>query len=336
MSGRRRTTLSDVASRAGVSVTTASYILNGRSAEMRISHDAAERVRTAAADLEYRPNRNARSLRTATTATFGVISDHVASGSYSSRMLTGASAAARASDHVLMIGETEGDPEVEIRLIGELLDRQVDGILYATLATSVVQVPKLLRDQHVVLLNCMDPGGQVPAVVPDELEGGRTAAQVLIDAGIDGDNGGAIRVVGYDSDPRAVAGPLRLRGVRERLREAGIPLGEVIPCAWDVVPAFDAVQGLLRSGEPVRALVCLNDRIAMGAYQAISEHGLSVPDDVAVVSFDGSDLAAWLRPTVTSVSIPFADLGAVAVAALMDRTQGVQRLPMPLVVGGSA
>jgi LacI family transcriptional regulator len=299
---------------------------------MRISHDAAERVRAAAADLEYRPNRNARSLRTATTATFGVISDHVASGSYSSRMLTGASAAARASDHVLMIGETEGDPEVEIRLIRELLDRQVDGILYATLATSVVQVPRLLRDQRVVLLNCMDPGGQVPAVVPDELEGGRTAAQVLIDAGIDRD----IRVVGYDTDLRAIAGPLRLRGVRERLAAAGIALGEVIPCAWNVLPAFDAVHRVLADREPVRALVCLNDRMAMGAYQALAEHGLRVPDDVAVVSFDGSDLATWLRPTLTSVSIPFADLGAVAVAALMDRTQGVQRLPMPLVGGGSA
>ena len=235
-----------------------------------------------------------------------------------------------------MIGETEGDPEVEIRLIGELLDREVDGILYATLATSVVQVPRLLRDQHVVLLNCMDPGGQVPAVVPDELEGGRTAAQVLIDAGVDGVTNGAIRVVGFDSDLRAVAGPLRLRGVRERLAEAGIPLGEVVACAWDVVPAFEAVRELFRSDEPVRALVCLNDRIAMGAYQAIAEHGLRVPDDVAVVSFDGSDLAGWLRPTVTSVSIPFTDLGAVAVAALMDRTQGVQRLPMPLVAGGSA
>jgi LacI family transcriptional regulator len=73
----------------------------------------------------------------------------------------------------------------------------------------------------------------------------------------------------------------------------------------------------------------------MGAYQALGEHGLRVPEDVAVVSFDGSDLAGWLRPTVTSVSIPFTELGAVAVDALMRGTPGVQRLAMPLVRGGS-
>jgi LacI family transcriptional regulator len=68
-----------------------------------------------------------------------VISDHVASGAYASRMLTGAFTAARACNHLLVIGETEGDPDVEGRLIGEMLDRQVDGILYATLATSEVR-----------------------------------------------------------------------------------------------------------------------------------------------------------------------------------------------------
>ena len=60
-----------------------------------------------------------------------------------------------------------------------------------------------------------------------------------------------------------------------------------------------------------------------------------MPEDVAVVSFDGSDLAGWLRPSLTSVSLPFAELGAVAVDALMRKTTGVQRLAMPLVRGGS-
>ena len=330
MSSRRRSTLSDVAVKAGVSVTTASYILNGRSVEMRISRDATKRVQTAAAELQYRPNRNARGLRTATTATIGVISDHVASGSYASRMLTGAFTAARSSNHLLVIGETEGDPDVERRLIGEMLDHQVDGILYATLATSELPVPPLLADQRLVMLNCLDVAGNAPAVVPDEHEGGRTAADVLIAAGRESQ----VRVVGQDSDPRAIAGPMRLRGVRERLAEVGAELGGVIPCAWDVVPAFEAVSEALLGRESIGALVCLNDRIAMGAYQALAERGLRVPEDVAVVSFDGSDLAGWLRPSLTSVSLPFAELGAVAVEALMRRAAGVQRLAMPMVRGG--
>jgi LacI family transcriptional regulator len=84
--------------------------------------------------------------------------------------------------------------------------------------------------------------------------------------------------------------------------------------------------------------VCLNDRIAMGAYQALAAHGLSVPDDVSVVSFDGSDLARWLRPELTSIVLPYAELGHRAVELLLTPgplATGVQRLPMPVHSGAS-
>ena len=159
MTAPRKVTLSDVASRAGVSATTASYILNNRTAEMRISADAAERVRRAAIELAYRPNRSARSLRTAKTKTIGLISDSVASGQFSSQMLTGASAASRDCDHLLVIGETEGDAMLEDQLIDEMLDRQVDGIVYATLVATNVSVPARLHDHRAP----SDRGSKQPA-----------------------------------------------------------------------------------------------------------------------------------------------------------------------------
>ncbi|MEP7092091.1 MAG: LacI family DNA-binding transcriptional regulator, partial [Nocardioidaceae bacterium] len=189
---RRRTTLADVAARAGVSVTTASYIMNRRSAEMRISADAVGRVQAAADALSYRPNRSARNLRSASTATVGVISDRVASGPFASQMLTGIAAAARQEKHLVVIGESDGDPATEAALIEEMLERQVDGIVYATFMSSVVAVPEILLDERVVLLNCRDGDGRLPAVVPDDHAGGRTAATALLEAG----RGGAIHLVG--------------------------------------------------------------------------------------------------------------------------------------------
>ncbi|MEI2808812.1 MAG: LacI family DNA-binding transcriptional regulator [Nocardioides sp.] len=330
MASRRRVTLSDVASRAGVSVTTASYILNGRASQMRISQDASSRVRAAAQELSYRPNLNARSLRTSQTSAIGVISDHVASGAYASQMLSGASAAARASDHVLIIGESEGNRTVEDRLVEELIDRQVDGMLYLTLTTSRVKLSPTLRQQKLVLLNCADETGRFSSVLPDEFGGGQTAARVLLDAGYaDG-----IWIVGQDPDPFAFAGSLRLDGIGHQLGAAGVAPSGVVVCDWSVVPAYEAVVAMLETERP-RALICLNDRIAMGAYQALAEHGLSVPHDVAVVSFDGSDLASWLRPRLTSVAIPYADLGAVAVELLLSGETATRRLPMPLQAGES-
>ncbi|MFC5727571.1 MULTISPECIES: LacI family DNA-binding transcriptional regulator [Nocardioides] len=333
MSVQRRVRLADVAARAGVSRTTASYVLNGTSAQMRISAETEQRVRSAVMELGYRRNRSALSLRTATTQTIGVISDFVATGHFASQMLRGASAAARAQDHLIVIGETEGDPAVEIQMIEEMLDRQVDGIIYTTLVTAEVRVPAQLRERRAVLLNCVDPVADLPAVLPDELAGGRSAADVLLAAGA----GERVYVVGEEVNPHAIAGPQRVQGVEEALATAGTPLAGVVPCFWDVEPAYEAVTAWLATDVTPTALVCLNDRIAMGTYQALAAHGLQVPSDVSIISFDGSELAGWLRPALTSVRIPYAELGALAVQTLLDPTAPttVLRSPMTLLHGGS-
>lgn len=334
MQSTRRVTLLDVAARAGVSTTTASYILNDRSAQMRISADTERRVREAVADLGYRPNRSARTLRTANTATIGLVSDFLAGGHYASQMLLGASAAAREVDHLLMIGETDGDLDVEALYIEELLDRQVDGIIYATRTASRIRVPESLRHRRTVLLNCFDPTAEVPAVLPDEVAGGRLAAGLLLDHGIDD----AIYVVGEDPTPNAIAGPERLTGIHEALGAGGHTLAGVVACEWSVQGAYDAVARWLASGAAPRGLICLNDRVTMGAYQALAERGLSVPGDVAVVSFDGSELATWLRPPVVSVALPFAELGALAVRLLTGAeppAPGVTRVALSVQSGES-
>ena len=294
MSVRRsgKPTLSDVAARAGVSTTTASYILNGRTAEMRISADTEGRVRLAATELSYRPNRSARSLRTASTAMIGLVSDFIASGHVASHLLNGANAAARELDHLVVIGESEGRRDVEEQFIEDMLERQVDGIIYATLAARAVSAPSALRGQRAVLLNCIDREADLPSVMPDDVLGGRVAADALLAAGCtDG-----IYVVGEDPSDTVVAGPARLEGVHAALGAAGVPLAGVVACEWAVTSAYDAVSAWLETSPSPQGLICLNDRIAMGAYQALADRGLVIPDDLAVVSFDGSELAGWLRP----------------------------------------
>lgn len=334
MNSKGHVTLQDVAKQAGVSPTTASYILNGRSAHMRISTQTQDRVRAVAETLGYRPNRSAQSLRTATTHTIGLVSDFVASGSYASRMLTGASRAARRRDHLLVIGETEGDEDQLDALVDDMIARRVDAYIYATLNTSQAVVPEALARRRTVLLNCVDPSSPVPSVLPNEYEGGRAAATALLDAGIDS----GIVVVGEDSTADALAGQERQQGVEARLDEVDAEVADRIPCTWDVEPAFDAVSAWLTAGGRASGLVCMNDRIAMGAYQALAQVGLSVPDDVSVVSFDNSELATWLRPRLTSVSLPYAEMGAIAVEVLLDpngATSGITRVPMPVARGGS-
>ena len=332
MRTRRRVMLADVAAEAGVSSTTASYILNGRADEMRIAPATVAKVRAAVADLGYRPNRSARSLRTRRTATVGLVSDRIAGEQHGSGMLTGASLAARELDHLVVMGESGGDPELERLLIEEMLERDVDGVVYATHTARTVRLPQGLRGVRSVLLNCEDPDQRLPSVVPDDVGGGHAAVATLLAAGARD-----VWVVGEDPVPEATAGPRRMAGIRAELAAHGLDISGLVRCDWSVTEGFEATSRWLAEGGRADSLVCMNDRLAMGVYQALAEHGLRVPEDLSVVSFDGSPLAGWLRPELTSVELPFAELGALAVRRLLDAGDhgGTVAVPMRVHAGGS-
>jgi LacI family transcriptional regulator len=338
----RRVTLAEVAEHAGVSRTTASLVLAGRGRELRISRSVEQRVLNAAKELEYRPNIVSRSLRTGTTRTIGFVSDTVATSRLAGDMIKGALEAAREHGLMLFIGETEGETELERGLLAAMHDRQVDGIIFASMFTRAVKVPTALTTGPAVLLNAVPKrASTLPSVVPDEVEAGRTAARVLLDVG----HRDGIHLIGAgprlrDVPPEALAGVERLTGIREVLAEAKVRIASGRVCAdWQPEYGYEATRELLENTRP-RALICLNDRLAVGAYQALDDFGLMVPADVSVMSFDDHPVATWIRPKLTTVALPHYELGRKAVEVLLaeinhegegTRPEGeTYRVPMPV------
>jgi LacI family transcriptional regulator len=338
----RRVTLADVARIAGVSQTAASFVLSGRREEMRISADVEERVLRAAREAGYRPNIASRSLRTGTSQTIGFVSDTVATTPFAGHVIWGALDAAREHDHLLFIGETEGDPDLERQLIEAMHDRGVDGIVLASMYTRKVDVPKALLDGPAVLLNAL-PMTELPinCVLPDETEAGRTAARALLDAG----HRNGIYLIGSGPDVSriphdSVAAVERLRGITEAFAAAGVEIAGALPCPdWQPEQGYSTIRELLETATP-GALICFNDRLALGAYQALADAGLDVPADVSIVSFDDDILASWVRPKLTTVALPHYELGRAAIHILLERRQAprdhgsaqVHLVPMPLRV----
>lgn len=345
----RRVRLADVAKRAGVSQTAASFVLSGRREEMRISLDVEARVLEAARETGYRPNIISRSLRTGTTHTIGFISDTVATTRFAGDLIRGALEAARDRGHLLLIAETEGDRELEQQLLETMVDRQVDGLVLASMYTRKLTVPALLLSGHSVLLNAV-PARPAPliSVIPDELEAGRTAARTVLDAG----HSKGIYLIGagprQSQRPRpmgALAAVERLQGIKEILSGAGVRLGGAEVCQdWEPEAGYAAVKGLTSRGADLRALICFNDRLAVGACNALRDAGLSIPDDVSVVSFDDDPIASWVQPQLTTIALPHYELGRLSIELLLDRieaplekstplkaeTGAVVRVPMPL------
>ena len=328
-------TLRDVAERAGVSVTTASFVLSGRH-EMRISVATEERVLQAARMLDYRRRLvSAAALPTGAPA-IGLISDVIATESFAGEMLRGCIAAANDRGHVVLIADSEGADELEESAVQALVSRGVDKFVYATLGTIVYRVPESLRGRHLVLMNNIDPTLAVPAVIPDDYRAGRVAVETLAAAG----HTTGIWLVGRTA-PGAFAARKRLAGVRAGLRAAGLRLAGQVHCGWWPDESRRAVTELLGDGwwQAARptAVIAMNDRAAMGVYQALTAAGRRVPDDLSVVSFDNSDLSRWLHPALSSMDLPYFDIGRKAVDLLIGDCgePRVHKLAMELRPRGS-
>ncbi|AEB44986.1 MULTISPECIES: LacI family DNA-binding transcriptional regulator [Micromonospora] len=329
--GRDRATLADVAKRAGLSKTAASMVLNGREGT-RLSAEAHQRVFAAAEELGYRPNVAARSLRTRKTATIAFVSDIVATTRFAGGLIRGALDAARERDHVLLITETQGDATFERYAIEAILDRQVDGVIYAAMATRRLSVPPAILSGPVVLLNATS-AEELPCVLPDDEGAGVAIAETLLGYG----HRDRIALIGRnrqkERDPEiSLAAEARLRGIRATLAAAGVSLLVESFCPeWLPEHGYTATRALLARPDRPTAIICMNDRLAFGAYQALGEAGLTIPDDISVISFDDDPTASWLRPRLSTAALPHEQMGRRAVELLLDGEAPAQSLvPMPL------
>ena len=309
-----RVRISDVAVAAGVSIATVSAALN-EVESARISADTRARVREVAGRLGYVPNRLAQGLRVQRSGTIGFVGDTVATTPYAVGMVRGALEAARAADRVVLLMNTQGDPNLEARELATLMQHQVDGVLYATMYHRSVKVPSGLGATPVVLVDAesSDPAvSSVSSVVPDEVGGAATAVRELLEHGH--------RRIGFinNLDP-ILATSGRLQGYKTTLNQAGIAFDAtlVVAARTDPEGGYRAARELLALPVRPTGLFCFSDVMAMGAYRAASEAGLRIPQDLSVVGFDNMEFTAGLYPALTTVALPHYEMGFWGVQQLL-------------------
>ncbi|HET9647901.1 MAG TPA: LacI family DNA-binding transcriptional regulator [Microlunatus sp.] len=328
-----RTTMKDVAERSGVSVTTVSHVLNEVPGK-RVNPDTRRRVLQVAEELLYRPNQLARGLRTQRSGMIGFLSDRVSTTPFAGRMILGAQDAAEEAGSLLALLHSGGDPELEEREVEALRERQVDGIVYALFYHRVVTPPANLTEGPAVLLDARSIDDSISSVVPDEVGGARAAVELLLAAGH--------RRIGYVTTSDDIpAKHLRLSGFRQALEVYGVAADDslVIEVSGDAQGGFQGARRLLSGPDRPTALFCFNDRTAMGVYQAATELGISIPDDLSVVGFDDQELISdSLRPGLTTVALPHYEMGRWAVTTLLDQIESPAHhapvhalLPCPLI-----
>jgi LacI family transcriptional regulator len=337
---KKRPTMGDVARLSGFSQTTVSFVINDVP-NANISKKTRAAVLKAVKQLGYTPNAMAIGLRTSQSRVIGLVTDEIATTPFAGQIILGAQNAAREKQRQLMLMNSGKDAGIEDQEIGILLSRRVEGIIFATMRHRIIAPSELLYQIPSVLLDCRDAENSLPSVVPDEYLGGYQAAEELLRK-----NHRCIGMI--NTSEKVPAGQLREKGFRQALADHGIP-GEDGLVAYgadgDAKTGYDGVKALFSRNERVTGLFCFNDRVAMGAYDALRQMPKRIPEDVAVIGFDNYDLiSANLHPKLTTMQLPHNEMGRWAVETVLQISQGTGgqgpspqvMLPCPLVMRDSA
>lgn len=310
--GRRQrpVTMREVASAAGVSVATVSLVLNDKK-NARIGATTRERVLAAVQELGYRPNAMAKNLVQGTSRFIGLVADAIATTPFAGQIIRGAQDEAWKQGFVLLVANTEGNDDAEAEAIAMMLEHKVRGVVYSTWYHRPIEVPAALTETDFVLVNCYAPDTDARAVVPDEVAGGRAAAELLLARG-------HRRIAFVNTTTPSPAREGRLRGYRDALSAAGVAFDPalVLDAQPDQGGGYEVTDAVL--ARQITGVCCHNDRVAMGLYDGLRDRGRRVPDDIAVVGFDNQEvIAAHLRPALSTVALPHYELGAVGMRVLL-------------------
>lgn len=325
----KKTSLRDIARQLQVSVKTVSGALNN--SDVRMAEETKQKILTLAEELNYRPNTIARGMRAGVMPIVGMMADGLVTQPFATEILRQFDNRLKTEGLVVVVTNVRHKDGIgkEIRELQRFLPQK---IVYASFFHQEIKLPQDVKNDIALMLNCFDPSGDVPSLVPDEFAAGHEAAERVIARGR--------RRIAYFDLPGIVAGTLREEGVRAAMSEAGLTIEE----DWFA----PATEGRMYSEKARRsvgstierwfartpapdAIVCGNDRIAMEAYMALARSGLRIPDDVSAIGFDNQiDIATRLDPPLSTMALPHREIGRLAgdiVIGKKPRPDGIVKVP---------
>lgn len=261
---------------------------------------------------------------TRTKKVIGFVSDDVTISRYASGILTGAIAVAKRAGYAVLIAEAGATPGGREDAVNALLEAGAEGLIVALMQSRMIDLSDSLRSVPTVVVNGASRG--LHAVLPGEYEAGRNAAQHLLDHGHT-----RIGLIGRhweQSDPYwSITVPRRFAGIDDVMAHANLTFDiEYEVSDWEPEMGYEGALEMLEASD-ITAIITGNDRLAFGVYNAANELGLSIPEDLSVVSFDNEDLAGYMRPGITTVNLPHEKMGTVGTRLLLDLMQGKVKRP---------
>lgn len=309
----KRLTIGDVARAAGVSKQTVSRVLNQRG---EISPQTRERILKVIDDLGYRPNAAARSLHSGRTSTIGLVIPDITNVFFVD-IGQGVQGAAREQKYHVLLYDTSDNPEVEEESLRLLHERRADGIIICSSRLSDQRLAQILEGVGpVVLVNRWVEGLDVTQIGADYVRGMYMATRHLADLG-------HRRIAAITLSTETANSQAKLKGYLLGMERAGLPVSPdlIVRTESSVKGGINAGIELLSREERPTAVVAYGDPVALGVMHSYHKQGLSIPGDLAIVGFGGSEVAEISNPPLSTVFIPNYEMGRQAVELLARRIE---------------
>ncbi len=326
-----RPTMTDVARAAGVSQSSVSLILNQINSA-RVADATRERVINAALELGYAlPKARHEFMSTGEKRTIAYLVDEISTSPHPVVNLDGARDYAFEQGFLVAAHVTRSNPELEEATIAEIRrDKSIVGVIYSSIFTRRLTVPKSLEGIPTVLLNCYTEPRKHVSILPGEVSGGFAATAHLTALGHK-------RIGFINGENWMDAAVERLKGYRQALTTADIPFDESLVRNGDWLPlrGYQLAFELLKLQNPPTAILCGNDLMAIGVLEAASELGLKVPNDLSVMGYDDQELSRYTHPPLSTLVLPNYEMGQRAAEVLLDITvHGKNIRPITIKIDG--
>lgn len=309
---RKKVTIQDISAVSGVSPSTVSRVLTGKAP---VSHEKREAVQLAIDRLNYRPNYLARSLKTDTTYSVGLLLNDITNPFYSA-IVRGVEEEANSLGYSVILCNTNEDPERELHYLQILQDKHVDGIIVGPTDHNAQFICELAQQIPLVLVDRQVLDKEVSAVVVNNEESCHQATQLLIERGH--------RRIGLLRQSEIATMEERYQGYAQALTQAGIPLDPTLIIQVEGISwkrACDLAEDLLVRPDRPSAIFALNNQLGLGALCAIQRAGLTIPDDIALVTFDDMTAFSLVTPPITVIKQPAFTMGQQAMSLLLKQMQ---------------
>jgi LacI family transcriptional regulator len=304
-------TIKDVAERAGVSITTVSHVIN----ETRyVSEKLTEKVYAAMRELDYKPNIVARSLRSGSTKTIGLIIPDISNPFFSDFSRKIEDIGFNHGYNVILCN-TDEDRKKEEMYVEVLISKQVDGLVFIATGDSKIVEQSMYRfDVPVVITDREAESIPSDIVLIDNYSGGYKATKYLISL----DH----KRIAYISGPSTLRASIqRFEGYQQALIEAGIVFDPELVRMGNA--RFNSgeyeMHALLNLENPPTAVFAFNDLTALGAMRTINNSGKQIPQDISIIGFDDISLSTLVNPQLTTVSQPIKEMAELSVELLVEK-----------------